>query len=131
MSKDTYAARLAAWSGLQDLREKGDMATFRDRAKLIPKEIGLKRKQADTLLSFHLTHGDIVIMEGEDIQKFLEHSVEPHGHLRFAMTCRTILPGHLPPDQLPPYEVLPDAEGYDGAGIREEKDGDRKAVVWE
>jgi hypothetical protein len=130
-SKDTYAARLAAWDELQDLRAKGNMAAFRDRSKEIPKAIGLGRKQADTLLSFHLTHGDIVIMEGEDIQKFLEHSVEPHGNLRFAMTCRTILSGHLPPDQLPPYEVLQDAEGYDGAGIREEKDGDRKAVVWE
>jgi hypothetical protein len=130
-SKDTYAARLAAWDELQDLRAKGNMAAFRDRSKEIPKAIGLGRKQADTLLSFHLTHGDIVIMEGEDIQKFLEHSVEPHGNLRFAMTCRTILPGHLPPDQMPPYEVLPDQEGYNGAGIREEKDGDRKAVVWE
>lgn len=130
-SKDTYAARLAAWDELQDLRAKGDMAAFRERSKEIPKEIGMGRKQADALLSFHLTHGDIVIMEGEDIQKFLEHSVEPHGHLRFAMTCRTILPGHLSPDQMPPYEVLPDQEGYDGAGIREEKDGDRRAVVWE
>lgn len=131
VSKDTHAARLGAWEELQSLRQKGDMAAFRARAKKIPGEIDLCRKEAKPLLSFHLTHGDIVIMEGEDIQKFLEHSVEPHGHLRFAMTCRTILPGHLKPDQLPAYEVLPDAEGYDGSGIREARDGEREAVVWE
>jgi alkylated DNA repair dioxygenase AlkB len=129
--KDTHVARLAAWAELQDLRAKGDMKGFRTRSKELPAELQMKRKEADTLLSFHLTHGDIVIMEGDDIQKFLEHAVEPHGHLRFAMTCRTILPSHLPPDQLPPYEVLPDAEGYDGSAIREEGDGDRQAVVWE
>jgi hypothetical protein len=131
VSRDTHAARLAAWDELQDLRAKGDMKNFRIRSKELPTEFQMKHKEADTLLSFHLTHGDIAIMEGEDIQKFLEHSVEPHGHLRFAMTCRTILPGHLPLDQMPPYEVLADQGGYDGAGIREERDGGREAVVWE
>jgi len=130
-SPDTYAARLAAWTELQGLRAEGEMAAFRKRSKEIPKEIGLGRKQADTLLSFHLTHGDIFIMEGEDIQKSLEHAVEPHGHLRFATTTRTILPGHLPPDQVPPYEVLPDPEGYDGSTIREDRDEGREAIVWE
>jgi len=128
---DTYATRLAAWAELQGLRRKGDMAAFRARAKDIPKELDLHRREAKPLLEFHLTHGDIVIMEGEKVQKYLEHAVEPHGHLRFALTCRTILPHHLPPDQLPPYEVLPDQEGYDGSAIREVRDGDREAVVWE
>jgi hypothetical protein len=132
VSKDTHAARLAAWNELQDLRAKGDTAKFRARSKEIPIELQMKRKETDgPLISVHLTHGDIVIMEGEDIQKFMEHAVEPHGHLRFAMTCRTIKPGHLPPDQLPPYEVLPDAEGYDGATIREDEDGDKTAIVWD
>jgi hypothetical protein len=131
VSKGTYAARLAAWDELQDLRAKCEMATFRSRSKELSKELQLRRRDADTLLSFRLTHGDIVIMEGEDIQKFLEHAVEPHGHLRFAMTCRTILPHHLAPDQVPSYEVLPDSEGYDGATIREERDGGREAIVWE
>jgi hypothetical protein len=131
VSKDTYAARLAARDELQDLRAKGEMATFRSRSKELSKEIQLKRKDADALLSFRLTHGDIVIMEGEEIQKFMEHMVEPDGHLRFAMTTRTILPAHLSPDQIPPYEVLPDSEGYDGAAIREERDEGREAIVWE
>jgi len=130
-SKDTYAARLAAWDELQDLRAEGEMATFRARSKELSKELQLKRKDADPVLSFRLTHGDIVIMEGEEIQKYMEHMVEPDGHLRFAMTTRTILPAHLSPDQIPPYEVLPDAEGYDGSGIREEKDEGREAIVWE
>jgi hypothetical protein len=130
-SRDTHAARIAAWNELQDLRANGDMANFRARSKVLSKELQLKRRDAETLLSFHLTHGDIVIMEGEDIQKFVEHAVEPHGHLRFAMTCRTILPSHLTPDQVPQYEVLPDSEGYDGAAIRDERDEGREQIVWE
>jgi hypothetical protein len=130
-SRDTHVARLAAWNKLQDLRANGDMANFRARSKVLSKELQLKRRDAETLLSFHLTHGDIVIMEGEDIQKFMEHSVEPHGHLRFAMTCRTVLPAHLTPEQFPQYEVLPDSEGYDGAAIKEERDEGREAIVWE
>jgi hypothetical protein len=122
---------LAAWNELQDPRANGDMANFRARSKVLSKELQLKRRDAETLLSFHLTHGDIVVMEGEDIQKFVEHAVEPHGHLRFAMTCRTILPSHLTPDQVPQYEVLPDSEGYDGAAIREERGEGREEIVWE
>lgn len=127
-SHDTYADRLAAYTELQSLRASGDSEAFRRRSKEIPKQLDLRRRQADALLSFHLTHGDIVIMEGEQIQKFLEHQVEPHGNLRFALTCRTVLPNHLPEDQLPPYEVGPDGEKYDGRAIREEGDGE--AVVW-
>jgi len=67
-------------------------------------------------------------MVGEDVQKFLEHQVEPTGSLRFALTCRTVLGNHLPSDQLPKYDVA-DAEQYDCSAIR--KDGDGEAVVWD
>ncbi|KAM0712083.1 hypothetical protein Q7P37_011177 [Cladosporium fusiforme] len=127
-SKDTHTGRLDAYAELQALRQAGDSEAFRRRSKEIPKELELRRKQADAILSFHLTHGDVVIMEGEQIQKYLEHQVEPHGNLRFALTCRTVLPNHLPPYQLPPYEVKPDEERYDGGALRE--DGDGEAVRW-
>lgn len=129
-SEDTHAARHAAYSELQGLRQSGQSEAFRLRSKQIPKELGLHRRPGgDTVLSFHLTHGDIVIMEGEQIQKYLEHEVIPQGHLRFALTCRTILSHHLTADQLPSYEVKEDPEPYDGTAIREEGDGD--AVVWQ
>ena len=127
-SKDSYEGRMAAWEELQCLKQAGDTDGYRRRSKELPKELGLRRKQADPILSFHLTHGDIVIMEGEQIQKYLEHQVEPHGNLRFALTCRTVLPNHLTPEQLPPYEVEPDSGRYDGSAIREDEDGE--AVTW-
>lgn len=128
-SRDIYEDRHKAWAELQGLKQAGQSEAFRVRSKEIPKELELRRKAGDPLISFHLTHGDIVIMEGEQIQKFLEHAVEPHGHLRFALTCRTVLSNHLKTDQLPTYEVKEDPEPYDGKAIREEGDGD--AVVWQ
>lgn len=125
--KDTYEGRYAAWEELKHLKEAGDSAGFRKRGKELSKELELRKVPAEPLLSFHLTHGDIVIMVGEDIQKYLEHQVEPTGSLRFALTCRTVLGNHLSPDDLPKYEVG-DAELYNGSAIREEGDGE--AVVW-
>lgn len=126
--KDTHEGRRAAWAELKQLKDSGDTAGFRQRGKELSKELELKRAPGEPILSFHLTHGDIVIMEGEQIQKFLEHQVEPTGSLRFALTCRTVLGNHLTPDQLPKYDVA-DAEVYDGSAIRE--NGDGEAVVWD
>ncbi|KAM0705695.1 hypothetical protein Q7P35_007055 [Cladosporium inversicolor] len=126
--KDTHEGRHAAWEELKELKEAGDGAGFRKRSKEVSKELELKRTAGEPILTFHLTHGDIVIMVGEDVQKFLEHQVEPTGSLRFALTCRTVLGNHLPPDQLPKYEAA-DAELYNGSRIRE--DGDGEAVVWD
>jgi alkylated DNA repair dioxygenase AlkB len=125
--KDTHEGRLAAWAELKALKESGDFAGFRQRSKEVAKELELKRAPCEPILSFHLTHGDIVIMEGEQIQKFLEHQVEPTGSLRFALTCRTVLGNHLTADQLPKYGVAA-AGVYDRSAIREEGDGE--AVVW-
>jgi alkylated DNA repair dioxygenase AlkB len=126
--RDTHEGRHTAWEELKALKEAGDGAGFRKRSKEVSKELELKRTPGEAILSFHLTHGDIVLMVGEDIQKFLEHQVEPTASLRFALTCRTVLGNHLSPDQLPKYEVG-DAELYDGSAIRE--DGDGEAVVWD
>lgn len=77
-------------------------------------------------LAFHkdvvqilLKHGDICIMEGPDIQKFMEHEVEPLGCLRFALTSRHILRHMVTPEELhmgdfdvsayPKYEGLIDS----------------------
>jgi alkylated DNA repair dioxygenase AlkB len=125
--KDTHEGRLAAWAEAKHLKESGDFAGFRQRSKEVAKELELKRLPGEPVLSFHLTHGDIVIMEGEQIQKFLEHQVEPTGSLRFALTCRTVLGNHLTADQLPKYDVAA-AGVYDGSALREEGDGE--AVVW-
>lgn len=126
--KEGYAARVAGFEELKKLKDAGNTAEFRKRSKELATKLKLRRVQAQPLLSFHLTHGDIVIMEGEDIQKFLEHQVDPCGNLRFALTCRTILENHLTPDQLPQYNVG-EAEVYDGSGIREE--GDNEPLVWD
>jgi alkylated DNA repair dioxygenase AlkB len=125
--KDTHEGRQAAWAQLKNLKASGDFAGFCQRSKEVAKELELKRVTCEPILSFHLTHGDIVIMEGEQIQKFLEHQVEPMESLRFALTCRTVLGNHLRAEQQPKYHVKA-AGVYDGSTLREESDGE--AVVW-
>lgn len=129
-SRDTYENRLAAWAELQALKAGGDSKAFAVRSKQLAKELQLtNRRSAKPILSFRLTHGDIVIMKGEEIQKYLEHEVVPHGNLRYALTCRTVLSNHLKAEELPSYEVQEDTVAYNGKGIREERDGD--AINWE
>ncbi|GAW15612.1 hypothetical protein ANO14919_050280 [Xylariales sp. No.14919] len=48
------------------------------------------------MLSFHLEHGDIVIMHGTKIHKTYEHSVIAGGVRRYALTCRYIRPETIP-----------------------------------
>ena len=76
-----------------------------------------KMPQPVPWLKLWLGHGDIVIMRGAQFQKFFEHSVALKGLMRFALTCRTILPNHLKKSELPDYEVLPDTGHYDGSRI--------------
>lgn len=127
-SRDTYEGRLAAHEELQRLKANGDRRAFLARSKELAKELDLKKRLAEPLLSIHLTHGDILIMDGEDVQKFFEHQVEPHGNLRYALTCRRILPHHLGEGELPAYEVGADTYGYDGSQIKQA--GDRDAIAW-
>ncbi|KAI6840436.1 hypothetical protein KC340_g13956 [Hortaea werneckii] len=117
--KEMDGRRLAAWNELQTLKET-DRAAYSRRLKEIPKELGLyskKGKPGPDLVSVTLNHGDIVLMEGYDIQKYLEHKVVPDAHLRFALTCRVVLENHLKPGERPGYAVGPDTYGYDGGNL--------------
>ncbi|USW52871.1 Putative alpha-ketoglutarate-dependent dioxygenase AlkB, DNA oxidative demethylase ALKBH2 [Septoria linicola] len=107
--KEMYEKRIAAWEELQELKD--DKRAYEKRRKELPKEIGIfekRTKKAEDLVTITLNHGDIVLMEGYEIQQYLEHKVVPEGCLRFALTCRTVLPEHLKPEEKPSYGVEPD-----------------------
>ncbi|KAF2764227.1 hypothetical protein EJ03DRAFT_332041 [Teratosphaeria nubilosa] len=112
-----YDQRLKAWEELQTVSDRSE---YQRRLKALPKGLGIyadRNKKAGDLVNITLNHGDIVVMDGYDIQKYLEHKVAPEGFLRFALTCRTVLPNHLKPGELPPYEVREDDFGYDGSNV--------------
>ena len=111
-----YGKRHEKWKELQSLKGD-DGAAYTKRRKEIPKELGIfekRMKKADDLVTVTLSHGDIIIMDGDDIQKYLEHKVVPEGYLRFALTCRTVLGNHLKPEELPGYPVEEDPVLYAG-----------------
>lgn len=85
----------------------------------LPKDLTLTQKACLPLITLHLAHGDKIIMHGELIQKYFEHEVEPEkgAGIRFANTCREVLPGHLKDDEQPSYVVEPDEGNYDGRNI--------------
>ena len=114
-----YEKRLRLWQELQPLKETDKLA-YQRRIKEIPKELGIfaeRNKNPKDLVTVTFGHGDIVLMEGYDIQKYLEHKVAPEGHLRFALTCRTVLEHHLKEHERPTYAVGPDTILYDGYGL--------------
>jgi hypothetical protein len=73
--------------------------------------------KVDDYIKLSLGHGDIVIMRGAHLQKYYEHGVSPRGLMRYALTCRTVLPGHLKESELPNYEVDLVQNEYDGSQI--------------
>ncbi|KAL1596419.1 hypothetical protein SLS60_009065 [Paraconiothyrium brasiliense] len=83
--------------------------------KRVATELNLPRYSEKTpeVLDMTLRHGDQVFMVGADIQTYYEHSVSHEGHMRFALTCRTIEPSSLNPTDLPDFEVGPDMGHYD------------------
>lgn len=112
-SHEMYERRLAAWEELRHLQTT-DRKAFNIRVKEIPIELGLfekRMKKADDLVTITLNHGDIVLMEGDEYQSYLEHKVVPEQVLRFALTCRTILKDHLKPEERPSWGEEPDQEG--------------------
>ncbi|KAJ9666170.1 hypothetical protein H2201_003603 [Coniosporium apollinis] len=109
-----YEERRAAWQELQSMDKKAAAA----RKKALPTELKLRKTgDAPVVIQMHLGHGDIVIMHGAKIQKYYEHAVEPHGNLRFALTCRYIDPDSLAEADKPQYEVRPDDGFYDGSSL--------------
>jgi len=55
---------------------------------------------APALLELRLKHGDLLVMNGADLQKYYEHEAMPMEGLRFCLTCRGIKRDMLPEDQL-------------------------------
>lgn len=71
-------------------------AQYLERLRAAPKQLGLmKGKNAAEALALRLGHGDVVLMHGEDVQRYFEHAVEHEGKLRFALTCRWVDPESL------------------------------------
>lgn len=109
-------ARLDAWTGLQPLKDT-NRAEYEKQRKLLSKSLelyGKRTKKAEDAAVITLSHGDIVLMEGYEFQQYLEHKVVPEGPLRFALTCRTVLPEHLAPEERPSYDVEADDEAMSG-----------------
>ena len=59
---------------------------------------GKKKNKAHSpvMLIMLLRHGDMMVMHGSDMQKYFEHSVDSIDGLRFALTCRHVLPAEYP-----------------------------------
>jgi alkylated DNA repair dioxygenase AlkB len=111
-----YDARHRLVSELSDLKARVSPSKYRKRLKQIPKELGLKASgNAKDVLTMRVAHGDVVLMHGEALQRYYEHSVEHAGKLRFAMTCRYIDPDSLKEGERPGYVVGEDEGGYDGS----------------
>ncbi|CAG8974532.1 hypothetical protein HYALB_00005804 [Hymenoscyphus albidus] len=71
----------------------GASATMSFRPKNKSKIPGCKssgKSHKGDILRIILQHGDIMVMDGSDVQVHYEHKVESHGRLRYAMTCRHI-----------------------------------------
>ncbi|KAJ5562414.1 hypothetical protein N7535_003133 [Penicillium sp. DV-2018c] len=52
-------------------------------------------KEAPAAIKLELHHGDLVVMHGENLQRYFEHSVVPESQLRFALTARYVKPEHV------------------------------------
>jgi alkylated DNA repair dioxygenase AlkB len=110
--EEAYQRRLAAWNALEEVRET-DRVQYLQRLKEIPHELEMfqdrnKIRASGDLVVLTLNHGDMVLMDGREIQQYFEHKVQSEGYLRFALTCRTVLGDHLKPEERPDFEVLPD-----------------------
>ncbi|MCJ1470214.1 hypothetical protein MMC07_008859 [Pseudocyphellaria aurata] len=54
------------------------------------------RSNCPPLVTLYLSHGDMVVMHGHDMQKYYEHQVVPLDKLRFALTARFVNPENIP-----------------------------------
>jgi len=106
-----YEKRKAAWEELEKLGKNTPARAA--RLEQLPNELGLQSgKNRSEVLRMHLSHGDIIMMHGEKLQGPWQHTVEPLGRVRFALTCR-----HIKPEEngkITSFPVLPDQNTYDG-----------------
>ncbi|GAA6002137.1 hypothetical protein JCM10207_003093 [Rhodosporidiobolus poonsookiae] len=72
-------------------------------------------RKARACLKMRLMHGDIMIMEGEAMQKLFEHMVEPEPGVRFAATARFVGPDHLIPAPAPKHRTTTYSSGFEGS----------------
>ncbi|KAI9852723.1 MAG: hypothetical protein M1838_005918 [Thelocarpon superellum] len=70
---------------------------------------------APVALKMQLMHGDMVVMHGRGIQKHYEHSVASSDMLRFALTCRYVIPDLIPGEDVWKGE-LPTVPSYQYSG---------------
>ncbi|KAF4763151.1 hypothetical protein HAV15_000337 [Penicillium sp. str.  len=77
--------------------------------------MGRKGKEAPVTIKMELHHGDLVVMHGENLQKYYEHSVVPENKLRFALTARYVKPDHVDAREIQKgqFSLTPD-QIYDG-----------------
>ncbi|OQD65990.1 hypothetical protein PENPOL_c005G09227 [Penicillium polonicum] len=77
--------------------------------------MGRKGKEAPVTIKMELHHGDLVVMHGENLQKYYEHSVVPENKLRFALTARYVKPDHIDAREIQKgqFSLTPD-QIYDG-----------------
>lgn len=130
LGSNAYTEHRALVLQLSDLKSRASPSEYRKRLKQIPKELGLKTSgNAKDVLVMKVSHGDVVLMHGEALQKYYEHSVEHAGKLRFALTCRYIDPGSLKEGEKPTYQVGEDEGGYDGSLLGRGMQGVRESVV--
>ncbi|THZ06751.1 hypothetical protein D6C95_02271 [Aureobasidium pullulans] len=102
-----------------DLSKDEEMARLAEMAKELQASYPPKKShtKVDDYIKLSLGHGDICIMRGAHLQKWFEHGVSPKGLMRYALTCRTVLPGHLKKSELPDYDVDLVQNEYDGSRI--------------
>ncbi|CAG8205527.1 unnamed protein product [Penicillium olsonii] len=76
---------------------------------------GRRGKEAPISVKMELHHGDMVVMHGENLQKYYEHSVAPENKMRFALTARFVKPDHLSKEEIQKglVSLTPD-QIYDG-----------------
>ncbi|KNG82901.1 hypothetical protein ANOM_008179 [Aspergillus nomiae NRRL 13137] len=58
------------------------------------------RGEAKPCIKLDLHHGDMVVMHGENLQRYYEHEVVPDNKLRFALTARHIKADHVDPKDI-------------------------------
>ncbi|KAF9887333.1 hypothetical protein FE257_010328 [Aspergillus nanangensis] len=76
---------------------------------------GVRGGEATSCIKMELNHGDLVVMHGEKLQKYYEHSVVPDNKLRFALTARYIKPEQVDRDEWVKGDfTLSPAQRYDG-----------------
>jgi len=70
---------------------------FRPKKKTnLGKKSGNQKGEKPDMVKIVLEHGDMMVMHGVDIQRLYEHQVVSYGKMRFALTCRHIVPEKIP-----------------------------------